>query len=221
MRRGRLALVRLALILLLLAVPTAAVAGHELNAHPVSADVDGDPAHETVSADRTRRGGVDYRQAVLHDDCDGTDPGWRLTPMHDIVPVIEVRELDGRPARPEILVEARSGASGRAGTVRLYRMVDPEQVLPSVCAVPERLFAYTSTKPRPKAPKGTWVAGFGVFVKNYRRSTKALELRLVENLARDGPPAVAANGSRTTYWRLEGDSYVRYRTILTRPTRVN
>jgi hypothetical protein len=201
----------------LLALPAAALATHELNAHPVEANLDGDPALERVVAEKVRSRGIDYRRVVLHDDCDGIDPGWILSPRHDIVPVMEVREIDGDPARPEIRLEARSGASGLAGVARVYRYAVAEGP-PVSCSVPQRLFDYSTSRPRPRPPKGTWVAGFGVFVKNYRRSTPALEIRLVESLGRKGRPALTANGSRTTYWRLEGDRYVRYRTRVTRPT---
>jgi hypothetical protein len=207
------------LVALLGLVPAAALANHNLNAHTVRANVDGDPALERVAAEKVRKGGIDYRQVVLHDDCDGLDPGWVLSPRHDIVPVMEVREFDGRSTRPEIYLEARSGASGRAGIARLYAYVTDPAGPPTSCSLPKKLFEYSTAKPRPRPPEGTWVAGFGVFVKNYERSSAALEFRVVENLAFDEKPAVTANGSRTSYWRLSSGKYVRYRTRTTMPSR--
>ena len=203
---------RLPLLVVLAALlPGAALANHNLNAHPVEANLDGDAEPERLSADGTRKDGISYRRAVLHDTCDAEPAKIILTPRHASVPVLEARDLDGRASRPEIYVEARSGASSGAGYIGIYRY--------SVgCEAAKQLFEYSSNRPRPRPPEGTWVTNFGLSIKNYERSSAARELRLLENLAFDDQPAVTANGSRTTYWRYRKGRYVRYRTRVEMPT---
>jgi hypothetical protein len=64
------------------------------------------------------------------------------------------------------------------------------------------LFAYDSDRPRYRAPKGWYVATYGVRV---NRGAS----RLDEYLARDDEPAVAASRRRTSRWRYANGRFTR------------
>lgn len=205
---------RLLIALLLLAIPATALAGHDGNAKPVRANLDGDPQLERLSV-RHVRGQEGMHRPVLRDDCDAHPVSWRLSPAHERVAVLGVRELDGRSARPEIHTESRSGIAGGAGVARVFRYLRSG----SGCSSPKRVFAYSTGKPKPELQDDLWVTNFAVNIGNYRARTRALEISVYESLAYTDQPAAAATGGRTTHWRIKKGRYRPYRSELVLPER--
>ena len=124
--------------------------------------------------------GFAQRRVVLEDNCGRI----RLLGVPDTIARMEAREVDGATARHEIVVEGRSGASSRYGTTRVLRM--------DGCRA-RALFHYDMGKPPHRAPRGWYVANYGVRVARTR-------VRLDEYLARNDEPAVAASRRRTSRW---------------------
>ena len=133
--------------------------------------------------------GFEQRRVVLEDNCGR----FTLLQPHDTVAVMEAREVDGVTSRHEIVVEGRSGASSRYGTTRVLRMDGCRRRV---------LFHYRIDHPPYRAPRGWYVANYGVRVAKAR-------LRLDEYLARDGEPGVAASRRRTSRWRYSNGRFVR------------
>ena len=157
---------------------------------PAQVNTDNDRAFERLVPERVEdQYGFQQRRVVLEDNCG------RLTMLqpHDTIAVMEARELDGVTSRHEILVEGRSGASSRFGTTRVIRMDGCRRRV---------LFHYRVDRPPHRAPKGWYVATYGVRVAKAR-------IRLDEYLARDGEPAVAVSRRRTSRWRYAGGRFVR------------
>lgn len=201
--------VRPAVLALALAALAPAVA-HAIGEEPVTAELDGDPALERLVPEPVEdRFGFEQRRVVLEDECGPR--AYRITPPRDTVAVLRVLEADGDDRRPEILAEGRSGASGRAGITRVARAGAP-------CAPPRILFSYSSTDPRPRPPRGTYVTNYGASIRDYSSDHRGREIRLQESLARNGEPALTASRQRLSYWRHSraGDRWVRYRSRVTR-----
>jgi hypothetical protein len=183
---------------------------HATVEQPVTANLDADPALERLVPEPVEdRFGFVQRRVLLEDDCGPRS--YRLMGPHDTIETLRVLEADGDDGRPEVLVEGRSGASGRAGTTRIARAGAP-------CAPPRILFSYSSLDPRPKPPRGTYVTGYGVSVRDYSSDHRGREIRLQESLVRNGEPPLAASRRRLSYWRYSraGDRWVRYRSRVTR-----
>jgi hypothetical protein len=155
------------------------------------------------------RFGYPQRRVVLEDDCGPRS--YRVLPPRDTVEVLRVLEADGRRDRPEVLAEGRSGAAGRAGITRIARAGPP-------CAPPRILFSYSSTDPRPRPPRGTYVTNYGLTLRDYTPDHRGREIRLREFLVRNDRPPLAANRQRLSYWRYSraGDRWVRYRSAVSR-----
>jgi hypothetical protein len=197
----------LAALLLAALAPQAARAMVE---EPLSAELDGDPALERLVPEPVEdRFGYEQRRVILEDDCGPRT--YRLLPPRDTVADMRVLEADADDSRPEILLEGRSGVSGRAGITRVARAGAP-------CAPPRILFSYSSTAPRPAPPRGTYVTNYGVTLRDYTPDHRGREIRLREFLVRNDRPPLAANRQRLSYWRYSraGDRWVRYRSRVTR-----
>ena len=164
------------------AVPAAALAEGGI----VQLDDDATAERLTVEFD-TLRYGYRVERPILQDDC----RTYRLAPYHDTYALLEARELDGVAERPEILLEGRSGAAGRAGITKVLR----HGAVAGTCAAPRTLFSYSSRTPSPRPPRGFYVASYGVTVRKDR------SLRLFEALARNSEPAIAARRQRVSVWR--------------------
>lgn len=157
---------------------------------PVSVNVDVDPERERLVPEIVEDvHGFEQRRVVLEDGCGR----FRLLPPHDTIAVMTARELDDVTDTREILVEGRSGAAGRAGTTRVLRFAG--------CRI-RTLFAYDSARPRHRAPRGWYVAAYGL---RARRGT----LRLDEYLARNSEPAIAASRRRISVWRYGDRRFTR------------
>jgi hypothetical protein len=201
---------RLAAAALGLAALAPAGAAQAMVTDPVSAELDGDPALERLVPEVLRdEFGYEQRHVVLEDECGPR--AYRILPPRDAVEVLRVLEADGRTGRPEVLAEGRSGASGRAGITRIARAGSP-------CAPPRILFSYSSTDPRPRPPRGTYVTNYGLTLRDYSADHRGREVRLQESLARTGDPPLAATRQRLSYWRYSsaGDRWLRYRVRVTR-----
>jgi hypothetical protein len=201
---------RLAAVVLGLAGLAPAGAAQAMVTDPVPAELDGDPALERLVPEAVEdRFGFEQRRVVLEDDCGPR--AYRILPPRDTVEVLRVVEADGRTRRPEVLAEGRSGAAGRAGITRIARAGSP-------CAPPRILFSYSSTDPRPRPPRGTYVSNYGLTLRDYSADHRGREVRLQESLARAGDPPPAAARQRLSYWRYSraGDRWVRYRSRVTR-----
>jgi hypothetical protein len=175
--------------MLILALAAALAASGPIE-EPLTTNADADEALEQLVPDPVKdEFGFEQRRVVLEDDCGS----FVLLPVHDTIASMSAREIDGATKQREILVEGRSGASSRAGMTRVLRFTD--------CKV-RALFAYDSNKPRYKAPRGWYVAAYGVRVRRGR-------LTLDEYLARDDKPAVTASRRRTSVWRYAKTRFVR------------
>ena len=140
------------------AAPAAAFVG------PVTlrGDLDGDPPPETVEAVRVDLEGVDDRfdrTAIrVTDSCRGRSVARRVAGPQDNLATLHLRAVDPRPGK-EILVDLRSGASGRAGEARVvaWRRGGAD------CRRARSLFSYLSDRPT-SAPRGATreVSSFGV-----------------------------------------------------------
>lgn len=157
---------------------------------PVTVNVDVDAEKERLVPQVVKdEYGFEQRRVVLEDAC----RSFRILPVHDTIAVMEAREVDDFTDTREIVVEGRSGASGRAGDTRVLRFAG--------CRV-RTLFAYRSNRPRYRAPKGWYVATYGVRIRRGR-------ITLDEYLARDDEPAVTASRRRTSSWRYVDGRFVR------------
>lgn len=156
----------------------------------LSVNVDADKAYERLIPQAVEdRHGYEQRRVVLEDGCG------RLVLLrpHDSIATMDAREVDGATTRDEIVVEGRSGAAGRYGTTRVVRM--------DGCR-PRALFSYRVDRPPYRAPRGWYVATYGVRVARGR-------LRLDEYLARNGRPEVTASRRRTSTWRYAHGRFTR------------
>jgi hypothetical protein len=188
-----------------------ALAALALQVSPVTVNADDDPAPERLLPVAVEDG--ERQLAALEDECDGAPRTFRLTPPRETVVDLVGRDLDGNPAgvppRIELYAEGRSGASGRHGIARILRY-------DTTCARPRILFSYSSTAPKPRAPRGYEVGAFSVLLKNYERRRAGIELRLQETLLRPGQPLIAARRERVSYWRFDrrAGRYRSYRTTV-------
>ena len=157
---------------------------------PKTVNVDNDRAFERLVPEVVKdEYDFEQRRVMLEDNCGR----FTMLQPHDSIAVMEAREIDGVTSRDEVVVEGRSGASSRYGTTRVLRMDGCRRRV---------LFHYRIDRPPYRAPRGWYVANYGVRVAKGR-------LRLDEYLARTGEPAVAASRRRTSRWRYSGGRFVR------------
>ena len=180
---------------------------------PVEANLDSDPAPERLVVTDIQAGQFTQHNVQLQDTCDGAPVTYDLLPKpQDVIDRLRVVRAEGRK-RPDTLVVAVSGASGRAGVAELERYDDAQTAeADGGCTQPKVLFSYDSTNPRPRPPRHFTVAGFRVSVRNLTKRFHGREIRLVEGLA--GPHDALCCPSRLRVTRLRydraRDRYVRY-----------
>ena len=168
----------------------AAVAAAGPITEPARVNVDPDRAWERLVPQVVEdEFGFKQRRVVLEDNCGRL----QLLRAHDAIATMEAREVDGVTARHEMVVEGRSGAASRYGTTRVLRL--------DACRL-RALFHYRVDRPPYRAPKGWYVASYGVRVTTGR-------LRLDEYLAREGQPEVTASRRRTSRWRFRDGRFRR------------
>ena len=182
------------------------------------ADLDGDRELETVRAVRVDLEGVDDafdRTAIrVSDTCRGRPIARRVAGPQDNLATLRLRAVDPRPGR-EILVDLRSGASGRLGEARLvaWRRGGVS------CRRARSLFTYVSDRPT-RSPRGATreVSFFSVRLRDASRRYAGTELVLSERFLRRGDPACCGSVRKTTLLRYSRprDRYVPYRTTVRR-----
>jgi hypothetical protein len=173
----------------------------------LEANLDGDPAPERLVVRGERGLG---QRVVLLDTCRGEPVRHRLTRVWHGVDRLVVRSLDGVTERPEILIDARNGAAGHVGVVKVVRYTG------AGCATPRTLFRYATDRPHLAPPAGYGITQFWVRVRNYEPSFRGLELRLSEYYVDDDDSLCCPSAVRRTflrYARSRGE-YVPYRTFV-------
>ncbi|HYF27999.1 MAG TPA: hypothetical protein VD931_19810 [Baekduia sp.] len=164
----------LALALLVAAAGPAAALGDQRSPDQ-RADLDGDGAAETIQV----RGADEPfapRRAVVQTSCGDVA---LLRREHDLFVEVDIVEGDGDRARPELLVEGRSGAAGRVGEIALVRFDRDARG----CARPRHLFRHPGQATR--RPRGAAYSATGTV-----------------RLARDGRHLTLRQG---WYRRADGD----------------
>ena len=202
------------LLAALAAVPAAAFV------EPVTlrADLDGDRPLERVEAVRVDLQDVEDafdRTAIrVTDRCRGRKVTQRVAGPQDNLATLRLRPIDPRPGR-EILVDLRSGASGRLGEARVVAWRRGG----AGCRRPRSLFAYLSDRPTSSPPGATdEVSFFSVRPRDASRRYAGTELVLTERFLKRGDPACCGSVRKTTLLRYSRarDRYVAYRTTVGR-----
>jgi hypothetical protein len=216
MRRRRLTL--LTLVTAVVVIAAAAVALGQGIRKPLVADVDGDGAQERLVV-RTVRDKVDFpqRSIELRDTCaDGSSFAKEVLRPHDAISDLRTIEADGLATQPEVLMEGRSGASGRASLTKLIR-VDPP-LDGAGCSEVRTLFRFDTTRPKPKPPRRYDTGSSFVRVRDYEPSRPGREIRLVESLLGPRTPGCCPRFQRISLWVYSDnqDKYLRLRSKIRR-----
>jgi hypothetical protein len=205
-------LVLTALLACVLAAPAAAFVEHVT----LRGDLDGDRGRETVEAVRVDLEGVDDpfdRTAIrVSDSCRGRFVTRRVAGPQDNLATLRLRAADTRPGR-EILVDLRSGASGRLGEARLVAWRRGG----ASCRRPRSLFTYLSDRPTSSPPGATGeVSFFSLRLRNASARYGGVEVVLFERFLKRGDPVCCGSIRKTSLFRYSRarDRYVRYRTTI-------
>src|SRR4051812_24477178 len=165
------------LILLALACAVPALGFYEDKSLP--GDLDGDAATETVRTVRVQEDPaaapddeVDRVQVNVSDSCAADT---KVAGPQDSMAQLRLVPADTLPGS-EVLVDLRSGASGRAGEFRLVAW----RLDGAGCGAPRDLFRYFSDRPT-RRPKGTvGAASFGAKLKEIVKRFPGREIVLIE-----------------------------------------
>jgi hypothetical protein len=200
-------------------------------ARPVSANLDAGPARERIVPQqvcRTSAGDIHLpqptcsadefpqRRVVIEDVCDGNPHISVISSVQDTVDRLRVVNADGVTPRPEIFFDARSGATGRAGDIRVVRY-DPVQG--SLCWKPRRLFRYPIRATLGPVPRGAaGHDGFGARLGNFGKLYKGREIRISETYVDSDDAFCCPSFRRVTFFRYKAavNRYVRYQTRVKR-----
>jgi hypothetical protein len=200
-------------------------------AKPLSANLDAGPAREDIVPQkvcRTSAGDIHLpqptcsadefpqRRVVIEDVCEGNPRTSVISSVQDTVDQLKVVNADATTQRPEVFLEARSGATGRGGDIRVVRY-DP--VKGSPCSAPRRLFRYPTRATLGPIPRGA--AGrdsFGASVGNFSKRYKGREIRMNETYVDSDDPFCCPSFRRITFFRFKAsqDRFVRYQTRVKR-----
>ena len=179
-------------------------------------DLDGDRELEKVEAVRIDLEGVDDpfdRTAIkVTDLCRGGLVTRRVAGPQDNLARLRLKAIDPRRGR-EILVDLRSGASGRLGEARVVAWRRGG----ASCRRARSLFRYLSDRPTASPPGATReVSFFDVRVRELTRRYAGSELVLGERFLKRGDPACCGSVRKTTLLRYNRarDRYVRYRSTV-------
>jgi hypothetical protein len=196
----------LAATLLALAAPSAFALFEPKTRH---VNLDGDAKAETVRTVKVPgpNGETDDLAAgtevAIQDDC-GSIP---VTGPQDALGHLSFPKADTHPGR-EVLVDLRSGASGRAGSIDLVGW----RRRASGCARPRTLFHYSSGQ-RVRAPRGAEdKAGFGARVRDLTSRFAGKELALSVYFTKPGDALCCPSFHKTILYRYDRhrDVYRRY-----------
>ncbi len=193
----------------LVVAPAAAFVGPETR----RGDLDGDRPLERVEAVRVDLRGVgdafDRTAIRVTDSCRGRSVTRRVAGPQDNLATLRLKAVDPRPGK-EVLVDLRSGASGRLGEARVvaWRRGGPS------CRRPRSLLAYFSDRPT-SSPRGATgeVSFFSVRLRNASRRYPGIEILLSERFLRRGDPPCCGSIVKRTLFRYSRarDRYLRYR----------
>lgn len=202
------------LTLLLAAVPAQAV----FEEHSRTGNLDGDRARETARTENVTQRGFDRTALRIADPCPSGEPySRRVTGVEDSLARLQLRRADTHPGR-EVFVDLRSGAAGRAGEARVVAWRHPEG---EVCGVPRKLFHFDSEHPGRRPERGSYLANFGVVVRNASAAHPGLEVVVDQFWARSGEGACCPTIHRRMWHRYSEsrDRYVvyKFRTTLRQP----
>ena len=187
----------------------------------LTGDLDGDAALEKVQAVRVDVRGVDDafdRTAIrVSDTCRGRAVRRRVAGPQDNLATLRLKNLDTRRG-DEIIVDLRSGASGRLGEARIVAWRRGG----SACRTPRSLFVYRSDRPT-RSPAGTTgeVSFFSLRPKEITRRFRGAELVLTEQFLKRGEPGCCGSVRKKTLLRLSRarDRYLPYDTSVRRNAR--
>jgi hypothetical protein len=200
-------------------------------AKPVSANLDAGPVREQVVPERVCRtpagdihlpqptcSGDEFpqRRVVIQDVCEGKPYTSVISSVQDTVDRLKVVNADPTTKRPEVFFEARSGATGRGGDVRVVRY-DP--VKGSPCSAPRRLFRYPTRATLGPVPRGAaGHDGFGASIGEFSKRYKGREIRINETYVDSDDAFCCPSFRRITFFRYKSaqDRFVRYQTRVKR-----
>jgi hypothetical protein len=194
---------------------------------PLTADLDGDGAAESVVAHETacytndgvrpppcEKGGLRSLVVQVTDACATGTPALSLSREMDAVGLARIVDADGDGQARELAFELRAGASGRGVQAKI---VSFRADAGGCVAVRKTLFSYPRPDTIGRRPKGTTFSSGSLTVHDFRRSVPGQELRTTESYGRRADPGCCPSFARTTYWRFVAarQAYTPYRTKLT------
>jgi hypothetical protein len=203
-------------------------AGHSLK--PVDANLDSDPALERVIARDLCRAGdgtivakptcssaeVQAHRVEIEDVCGAGPRVIQLSGVVDYVLQFTVTDVDADPARSEVFLDVRRGATGRGGAAGVVRLGAPG---PDGCSQPKWLLRYPAKATLGARPRGAIaVASWGLSLANYKKALAGKEVRVAETYVDRDDPYCCPSLMRFSYFRFDRskDRYVRFATRVKR-----
>lgn len=194
---------------------------------PITADLDGDGADETVRAreiacfteDGTTpppcpRDALRTIVVEVGDRCARGPVALTLSREMDFVSLAEVVDADDDRRVDDLAFELRAGATARGVQAKVVRFRSDGGCV----AVQKTLFSYPRPATIGRRPKGTGFATGSISTHDFDKGIRGLELRTQETYARPTDPGCCPSFRRTTFWRFVAStsSYRPYRTTLRR-----
>ncbi len=200
---------------------TGAVALAQGLTKPLVANLDGEGGDEQLVI-RVQRDSTGFRQRKieLRADCaDGSKFVAEVLRAHDSISELRTVEADGLATQPEVRMEGRSGASGRASLTKLIRYDPPLDG--AGCGEVRTLFRFDTSRPRPKPPRRYDTGTSYVRIRDYEPSRPGREIRLVESLLGPRTPGCCPRFQRISLWVYSDnqDKYLRLRSKIRRINR--
>jgi hypothetical protein len=176
------------------------------------ANLDGDPAKETVRVSSVGpKGGFQRTQVRVTDSCPAAIDR-RIAPVHDNLQTLRFVHADRRKGA-EIFLIFRDGARSALGEARLVAWrphAGPQ------CRAPKPLFDYR-TDHHTKTPQGGNgdIAFFDARIRNITKRYRGPEIAIDERFTTAADPPSFGSLKKVTYWRYSAtrDRYLRYKTV--------
>lgn len=162
---------------------------------------------------------ISRRQIEIEDTCAGAPYRRTISNLQDGVDRLRVTEADGQTRRPEIFFDMRSGATGRAGDVRVVRYDDRPG---ETCPAPHRLFRYPSRATLGAIPRGASSRdSFSPVLGNYSKRHPGKEIRVTETYVDKNDAFCCPSFERVSYFAFsrKANRYVRFTTSVRRLNR--
>jgi hypothetical protein len=178
------------------------------------ADLDGDPAKETVMVLPVAvKGAPDFKrtQVRISDTCPATVIDKRVTGIQDNLESLSIRKADTHKGK-EVFAVLRSGARGVLGEADLIAW---RHASGKTCRKPLKLFRYRSSKHTKTPPGGNGdIASFFVKLRNATSRYKGLEIALDERFLKSTDLPSFGSLKKVTRYRYSAkrNRYVRYET---------